>query len=156
MNGIPATLTDPDKAIFIVSLMENDDGDTEALRGVVKGVVGGSVLGSISLDRAGKVAALINDVNSAMGTPTGAPNFDEKIGAPQELRFSPEELAQAEAGQTVSQSLAFAGDGGHYTLTFQARTFEKHLRRFLDARSLGKSARSLTPGTASLRTRMEV
>ena len=49
VNGIPATLTDPDKAIFIVSLMENDDGATEALRGVVKGVVGGSVLGSISL-----------------------------------------------------------------------------------------------------------
>ena len=43
-TGAPATLTDPDKAIFAVALMENDDGDAETLRGIIKGLVGGSVL----------------------------------------------------------------------------------------------------------------
>ena len=160
VSGIPATLKDPDKAIFVVSLMENDDGDPEALRGIVKGIVGGSVLGSLSFERATKVTSLIRDVNSAMGTPTGAPNFDDKIGAPQELRFSVEELIQAESGQTVSKTLTFEGDGGRYTLTFEARTFERQLRRFLQARgfdvSQGISIRSLQPPVTNLRALMEV
>src|SRR5690348_8680105 len=117
VSGIPMALKDPDKAIFVVSLMENDDGDPEALRGIVKGIVGGSVLGTLSFDRQTKVTSLIRDVNSALGTPTGAPNFDDKIGSPQELRFSVEELIQAEGGQTVSKMLNFDGDGGRYTLT---------------------------------------
>lgn len=32
LNGAPAALADPQKAIFVVSLMENDDGDPEATR----------------------------------------------------------------------------------------------------------------------------
>ncbi len=43
--------------------MENDNGDPEALRGIVKGIVGGSMVGSLSLDRTDKVNALIRDVN---------------------------------------------------------------------------------------------
>lgn len=107
--------------IFVVALMENDNGDPEALRGIVKGIVGGSVLGSLSFDRNNKVIKLISDVNSALGTPTGAPNFDDKVGDPQELRFSSEELNRAESGQTASKTLVFNGDGGSYTLTFDAR-----------------------------------
>ena len=42
------------------------------------------------------------------------------IGEPQELRFSREKLIQAEAGQTVSKTLAFEGNGGRYALTFEA------------------------------------
>jgi uncharacterized protein with LGFP repeats len=100
--------------------MENDDGDSEALRGIVKGIVGGSVLGSLSLNRTDKVVALIRDVDSALGTPTGAPNFDDKVGGPQELQFSREELAQAERGELASKTLFTRGDGGHYTMTFEA------------------------------------
>ena len=121
VTGRPATLDNPEQVIFVVALMENDDGDPEALRGIVKGIVGGSVLGTLSLNRTDKVTALIRDVNSALGTPTGAPNFDDKVGDPQELRFSREELIQAESGQTVSKTLAFEGDGGRYALTFEAR-----------------------------------
>ena len=95
-----------------------------------------------------------------MGTPTGAPNFDDKIGGPQELRFSVEELIQAESGQTVSTTLTFEGDGGRYTLTFAARTFERQLRRFLSTRgfdlSRGINIRSLQPPVASLRILMDV
>lgn len=120
LTGQPAALDNPDKVIFVVALMENDDGDPEALRGIVKGIVGGSVLGSLSLNRANKVAALIQDVNSALGTPTGAPSFDEKVGRPQELQFSHEELARAERGEIVIKTLSVHGDGGHYTMTFEA------------------------------------
>ncbi|MGW2617022.1 hypothetical protein ACWCZB_19715, partial [Streptomyces sp. NPDC001500] len=120
INGLPAPLTDPENAIFVVGLMENDDGDPEALRGVVKGVVGGSVLGSLTASREDKVAALIRDIDSAMGTPTGAPNFDDKIGI-RELRFSADELRRAEAGEAVRASIDINGDGGRYELTFEAR-----------------------------------
>ena len=160
VSGTPAPLKNPDDAIFVVGLMENDNGDPEALRGIVKGIVGGSVLGSLSLDRAQKVTALIRDVNSAMGTPTGGPNFDDKIGGPQELRFSIEELIQAESGQIASKTLTFEGDGGRYTLIFKAATFETQLRKFLVARAFdlsnGISIRSLQPPVTSLRALMEV
>jgi hypothetical protein len=160
VTGIPAALKNPDQAIFVVSLMENDDGNPEALRGLVKGIVLASVFGSLSFDRPTKVASLIRDVNSAMDIPTGGPNIDDKIGGPQELRFSLEELIQAESGQTVSKTLTFEGDGGRYTLTFVAQTFERQLRRFLTARgfdlSRGISIRSLQPPVTSLRAFMEV
>ncbi len=121
VGGGPDALRDPSDAILLVSVMENDDGNANALRGVVKGVVGGSVLGSLSAPRPQKVAALIRDMDSAMGTPTGAPNFDDKVGGPQELMFSVEELQRAEAGEAVRKSMSFAGDGGRYELHFEAR-----------------------------------
>ena len=88
LNGASATLTNPDDVIFVAGLMENDDGDPENLRGIVKGVVGGSVFRSLTFNRNDKVSKLINDVNSALATVTGAPNFDDQVGFPQELRFS--------------------------------------------------------------------
>ena len=127
LTGTPAPLDNQDQAIFVVGLMENDDGDPETMRGIVKGIVGGSVYGSLSFGRPDKVTALIRDVNSALGTPTGAPNFDDKVGAPQELRFSREELAQAKSGSTVSKTLVFRRDGGRYTLKFEARAPGKFL-----------------------------
>jgi hypothetical protein len=120
-TGAPATLVDPDKAIFAVALMENDDGNAETLRGIIKGLVGGSVFGSLDLAREKKVVSLLRDINSGLRTPTGAPEFDDQVGGPQELRFTREELARAEAGSPVAKSLVFTGDGGRYTLTFEAR-----------------------------------
>ena len=120
INGRAAPLTDPDNAIFVVSLMENDNGDPEALRAIVKGAVGASMLGSLTSSRADKVSALIRDVDFAMGTPTGFPNLDDKIGL-RELRFSADELRRVEAGETVRTSIDINGDGGRYQLTFEAR-----------------------------------
>ena len=137
VTGNPAPLSDPDQVIFVVALMENDSGKPETLKGIVKGIVGGSVLGSLTLDRTNKVNALIRDVNSAMGTPTGAPNFDDKVGLPQELRFSREELAQAESGESITKTLNFNGDGGRYELTFVARSTD--WRRFELAPATGAS-----------------
>jgi hypothetical protein len=118
----PAALENPDDVIFVVAMKENDTDDPEGSRGIVKGEVAGSVSGSLTLSRANKVAKLINDVRSAIRTPSpDGLNFDEVIGDPQELRFSREELAQAESGSVGSKSLVFSGDGGQYTLTFEVR-----------------------------------
>jgi hypothetical protein len=120
-DGKPADLVDPDRAIFVVALMENDGTDPESLRGIVKGIVGASVLGTLSLSRTDKVAALIGGVNSASGSPNGSPHLDGRAGTPQELRFSRDDLARAEAGQSVTKTLVFRDKGGRYTLTFDAR-----------------------------------
>jgi len=119
--GRPAALDNPDRVIFVVALMEHDAGRPGTLQGIVKGIVGGSVLGSLTLDRGRKVAVLIRDVESALGTPSG-PSLDQdnKIGDPQELRFTRQELFDAESGRAVSKTLVFEGDGGRYTLTFDA------------------------------------
>ncbi len=117
----PAALNDPDRVIFVVALMEHDIGRPGTLQGIVKGIVASSVLGSFTLGRERQVAVLIRDVDSALGTPS-SPSVDQdnQIGDSQELRFTRQELAQAEAGQTVSRSLVFEGEGGRYTLTFEA------------------------------------
>ncbi|HEY0068489.1 MAG TPA: hypothetical protein VGE04_00820 [Chloroflexia bacterium] len=120
-DGKPAALVDPDRAIFVVALMENDGTDPESLRGIVKGIVGASVLGTLSLSRTDKVAALMGGVNSASGSPNGSPHLDGRADSPQELRFSRDDLARAEAGQSVSKTLVFRDKGGRYTLTFDAR-----------------------------------
>lgn len=121
VNGASTSLVNPDDVIFIVALMENDELNPDTLRTLVKGAVGASLLGSLALERPDKVAALIRDVNSALASPIAASPLDDKVGDPQELRFSQEELVQAESGQIVSKSLVFAGDDGQYTLVFEAR-----------------------------------
>jgi hypothetical protein len=121
LQGADAPITDPDQVIFLVALMENDNGDPQALRGIVKGEVGGSILGSLgNPDRNVKVATLIRDIDSALGTPTGAPNFDDQVGPVQELRFTADELRLVESGQTVSKVVTCNGDGGEYVLIFDA------------------------------------
>ncbi|MDQ1923562.1 LGFP repeat-containing protein [Massilia pseudoviolaceinigra] len=120
INGAPAQLSDPETTIFIVSLIENDNGNAGNLRGIVAGSVSGALFSSLSLNRADKVTALLREINSASQTVTGFPNTDDLVGAPQELRFSTEELALAERGVLVSRTLSFHGDGGHYSLTFHA------------------------------------
>ncbi|MFK7996954.1 MAG: RICIN domain-containing protein [Granulosicoccus sp.] len=117
----PVALTDPDSVIFIVSVMENDDGDAEAKRSVVKGIIAGSVFGSLSLSRDEQATKLINDIDAALGIPTGAPSFDERIGRSQRLRFSVEELMLANFPFGVEKPLRFVGDGGVYDVTISAR-----------------------------------
>jgi hypothetical protein len=65
------------------------------------------------------VSRLLQDIDSAMGTVTGAPNFDDKIGI-QELRFTPGDIALAETGNPAFRALRIQGDGGDYTATFKA------------------------------------
>ena len=121
IDGKPAALADPDSVIFVVALMEHDNGRPGSQQGLVKGLVGASVSGSLILNRNTQVTVLIRDVDSALGLPSGPSlNQDNKIGDPKELRFTRQELADAEAGRVVSRTLVFEGDGGRYTLTFEA------------------------------------
>ncbi len=85
IGGIPSPLVNPNDAIFIVAMMENDDGDPQLARGFVDAAVNASLIESLALARPAKVTALIHDVESARRIPTGFPNFDDAIGTPQEL-----------------------------------------------------------------------
>ncbi|KZS42538.1 hypothetical protein AWE51_03595 [Aquimarina aggregata] len=161
LNNKEAQLTNSNDAVFIVALMENDDGDAETLRGIVKGIVASSVLGSLNFSRAERVSKLINDINSATGTPTGAPNFDDRVGKPKELRFTNQELLLAHSIFSIKKEMIFVGDGGVYTLTFEAQNpksaignrsgfkiIQASSNRFFDAHTSAANDFSLVTRTA--------
>jgi hypothetical protein len=116
---------DLNRMIFIVALMENDDGDPDFLRTLVQGTVSATIIANFSngnINRSALADQLIDDIGSTLGAPTGFPDFDQSIGPPQELRFTPDEITQASAGQTVQLRMNFSGDqGGNYDLNFGAR-----------------------------------
>lgn len=120
ITGSPAPL-DPNNVLFIVALLENDDGHPTAARGLVKSLASASLLASLNLPRPQQVANLIRDINSAVVIPTGGPSFDEPIGSAQQLVFSAGELARVNGGERIGKTLTFAGDGGRYRLVFIAR-----------------------------------
>jgi hypothetical protein len=131
LNGEERGLPNPDDAIFIASLMENDDGNAEALRGLVAAGANSALFASLNVtDRPTRVNRVMEAINSAMNIPTGGPSIDEKIGGPQEIRFTPEDIALAETGAGAFRGLRFQGDGGDYTLTFQARNRGQAAWRF--------------------------
>jgi hypothetical protein len=131
IGGVPTSLIDPNDAIFVVAMMENDNGDPQRTRGVVDAAVNVSLVESLAIARPGKVTTLMRDLDSARRIPTGFPNFDDAIGDPQELRFSVDELWRAENGQTVTKTMIFAGDGGRYTLMFDAQNPDKWRRWYM-------------------------
>ena len=120
LGGEERALPNPDDAIFIVGLMENDNGDAENLRGIVAGIVAGTISATLGADRTTIVNRLLQDINSALNTITGAPNFDDQVGPPRELRFTAGDIALAETGNPARQMLRIQGDGGDYTTTFKA------------------------------------
>ncbi len=122
LHGEERALPNPDDAVFIVGLMEHDDGRSEALRGLVAAQVNSELFATLGVaDRPTRVGRLVQAFGSALRIPTGGPSTDEVIGGPQELRFTTGEIAHAETGNFARRSLRFVGDGGDYTLTFAAR-----------------------------------
>jgi hypothetical protein len=116
-NKTAQSISKPEDVIFIASVMEHDDGDPKTCRLLVKTAVIGSLLGSMGMDRATRVQKAIEDVHSALGTPTGAPNFDDRVGT-KELKLTSKDLSNADAG-TVAKNLLFTGDGGQYRVRFE-------------------------------------
>ncbi|MBX7434206.1 hypothetical protein JDV09_19155 [Mycobacterium sp. Y57] len=115
-----APLTNPDQAIFVVSVIENDNGVPEqyqqVLRVVIPKSLGSSVGESLGVVRS-KLAREIGEVLN--GIDLGPIPFaldDDHVGT-QELRYEAAELQRA-AGDVVSKELVFVGDGGRYRLTF--------------------------------------
>jgi hypothetical protein len=83
LTNTPAALDNPDNVIFVVAVKENDTDDPEDSRGIVAGEVAGLVFDSLAFSRADKVTKLINDVRSALRTPSlDGINLDEVIGDP--------------------------------------------------------------------------
>jgi hypothetical protein len=78
-NKTPAPI-DPSKVIFIVSVMENDDGRPLVLRMIVKSAAVASLGGSTGSLIPDRVTKLIRDINGVLGTPTGFPNLDDVVG----------------------------------------------------------------------------
>lgn len=121
LNGQPVAINDPDDVIFLVALMENDDGKPQAARGLVKSAVVASLASSRQEKRrAVRIQKLIADMNSALALPTGAPNFDDQIGSVQELQLTSQDLSLASTG-VHTKSLRFAGDGGKYDVVFELK-----------------------------------
>src|SRR4030095_14080611 len=88
LDAKPPPSASPDDVIILVSMMENDDGDYNAARTLVKGAAVGSLAASMSMSRTDRVNKLINDINGALEITTGVPNFDDRVGSTQEFRLS--------------------------------------------------------------------
>ena len=130
LHGEERGLSNLDDAIFVVGLMENDNGDAEALRGIVAMAVNSALFATLSADRMTRIERVRQVFASAMLTPTGVPDPDDRIGGPQELRFTSQDIAVAETGNPARRALRFTGDGGEFTTTFVARNRGRAAWRF--------------------------
>lgn len=115
-NETASVIAHSDDVIFIVSVMEHDDGNPEAARGLVKGAVIAAIGSSMGMKRDERVKKLIADIKSALAIPTGILNFDDHIGT-KELRLTGKDLLRA-ALAPHHRTLFFVGDGGHYKTSF--------------------------------------
>jgi hypothetical protein len=116
-NKSAKAITDPAKVILIVSMMEHDDGDPAVARTLVKGAATLSLGNSLSLPRPDRVQKLLADIRDALKTPTGFPNFDDRVQS-KELKLSASDVALTAKGEKKSLSLDLKGDGGHYRAVF--------------------------------------
>jgi hypothetical protein len=102
-------------AVILVSMMEHDDGKASAARELAKAAVVGALAASAGMTRAQRVSKLIADINGALAIPTGAPNFDDRVGSTREFVLS-SNLLDVAAGPK-SKTMTIVGDGGKYDVT---------------------------------------
>lgn len=115
INGSAKTILQPTDVIFLVAVMEKDEGSPNATRGLVKAQLTATLAASIGLSRSNLVTKLINDMNSALSIPTGFPNPDDKI-AVKELTLSALDLVLPTVAP-LAKTLSFSGDGAKYDVT---------------------------------------
>lgn len=116
-NKFAKAIADPAKVIFVASLVENDDGDTSAMRTLVKAAATASLANSLSQPRDVRVSKLKADIRGALQIPTGAPNFDDPVQT-RELKVTAADLAKIAPGKRHSIGMDFVGDGGKYHAVF--------------------------------------
>lgn len=114
-SGQAKAIANPANAVILVSMMEHDDGKPSAARELVKAAVVGALAASAGMTRAQRVSKLIADINGALAIPTGAPNFDDRVGSTKEFPLSAN-LLNVAAGPK-SKTLTIVGDGGKYDVT---------------------------------------
>ena len=116
-----APIRHPDDVVFVVACMEHDDGDPDAARVIVQTAAVASVGGALGVPRATLVANLRNDIDSALKTPTGLPDFDNQVGKAKELRLTAKHIALTVPGVPFEESVFFYGgdqDEGHVRADF--------------------------------------
>lgn len=113
IDGKPATLL-PGNMVIVVTMMENDDGSPSAARQAVKMAAVASIASSNGLPKNQRIQKLVNDINSAVKLPTGAPNFDDFVGS-KVLIFNRTDYSLKESSL---KRLYFNGDGGRYYADF--------------------------------------
>jgi len=116
---VAKAITNPANAVLLVSMMEHDDDKPSAARELAKGAVVSSLAASNGMTRAQRVSKLIADINGALAIPTGAPNFDDRVGSTKELALSANLLNVAAGPKT--KTLTIVGDGGKYDFTLQVK-----------------------------------
>lgn len=117
-NKKAAIILNPTDVIFIVAVMENDDGHPDALRSLIKGVAVASLAASTNSPRKQRADKLLTDIKGVLKLPTGAPNFDDVVGA-QELVLNAADLVGIPSSKRT-KTLTFAnGSEGTFRVTFE-------------------------------------
>ena len=119
LTGNSAPLTNPNDVIFLTAVMENDDGKANTPRLAAQQATIASLLATTALSREDRVKKLIKDMQAALGLPTGGPNFDDRIGAPQELRLTDEQIKAAQKKPQALPALEFKQGDADYLLIFE-------------------------------------
>lgn len=118
-SGQAKAIANPAHAVILVSMMEHDDGKAGTARGLAKAAAVSSLAASMGMTREQRVSKLKADIHAALGIPTGAPNFDDRVGGTKEFALSAN-LLNVAAGPK-SKTLTIAGDGGRYEVTLQVK-----------------------------------
>jgi hypothetical protein len=125
INGGLAAIDQPNDVVILVALMEHDNSSPASVKTAVHTslAIGVASYKQNGLDRASMIRNLQTDMNGAidLGKASGVravSDGDERLGSAQELRLTAGDLRSARRGTTVTKSLEFRGDGGHYRLSF--------------------------------------
>lgn len=118
-SGQAKVIASPAHAVILVSMMEHDDGKAGTARGLAKAAAVSSLAASMGMTREQRVNKLKADIHAALGIPTGAPNFDDRVGGTKEFALSAN-LLNVAAGPK-NKMLTIVGDGGKYEVTLQVK-----------------------------------
>lgn len=122
-NKAPKAIAKPDDVIFLASVLERDDGNPNAVRGLVKGLLAATLATSQNVSRNVLIEKLKRDMDSAIQTPAQAHDLgvwspDDQIGRTMQIKLNQRLLNQAISGE-ANPRLNFHGDSGDYRLTFE-------------------------------------
>lgn len=118
-SGQAKAIANPAHAVILVSMMEHDDGKAGTARGLAKAAAVSSLAASMGMTREQRVNKLKADIHAALGIPTGAPNFDDRVGGTKEFALSAN-LLNVAAGPK-NKTMTIVGDGGKYEVTLQVK-----------------------------------
>lgn len=122
LDDEPKDIKNIDDVIFIIILMENDNGSPAQVRSMIKLTVAASIASSIGeTNRSKKVKRLLEDIKFTINAldPPPIPFYmdDDHIGT-KELRLDSSDLTVSDKKY---KSLIIKSDEGHYELTFLIR-----------------------------------